>query len=854
MPRLQYHPAGYEALVDRVRKPSSYLGTEVNAVRKDLDRVAIRVALVFPDLYEIGMSYLGLKILYKILNDCEHIAAERVYAPGTDMAEFLRDEGLSLVSLESRLPLYQFDVVGISLPYELTYTNVLEILDLGGIPLHSEERSLADPLVVAGGPTAFNPEPLADFLDAVLLGDGEEMLLEVVEAYSQLRASGAPREKILDALADIEGVYIPSLFRVAYDRSGAVRELVPLRKGYERVRRRILPDLNRAPYPTAQVVPYGSVVHDRIALEVSRGCTRGCRFCQAGVTYRPLRERDEAEVVALALETIQETGYEDVSLSSLSVGDYSCLHPLVSRLALSLAAQYTALSLPSLRPLDLANEVLMGIQEVRRPGLTWAPEAGTPRLRRVINKDIDEEAFLNTIRRIAEAGWDAVKLYFMIGLPTETPEDIRAICGLCRRVAGAAGGKLKVLHIAISSFVPKAHTPFQWVGQVPRDELLRRARVIRSALRGRRYEVKWHRVETSFLEAVFSRGNRQLCPMLERAWRLGARFDSWADQFNYAIWERAFEETGVHPEVFANGSYELSAVLPWDHIDVGVSKEFLAREYERSFAEEVTPDCRLGCVDECGLCEGMARNVVGRSVSAPVPQVGCSGSRQTDVVPVWRYRVHYRKIGGARYLSQLELNRVMHRAFRRAGLLPSYTRGFHPRPRIQYGPALAVGVESYAEELDCYLQRLLDPDDLAARLAQVLPEGLEVVGCRRIPLKSASLSENIRGVEYRVDALFADGDARANSVEFHEDVLSQFWESRRVDLPRIVQGEQSVLNLKMYVRELAVLEQRGKRVAFQLALRALNGVMPRPEEILRKVYEPFAAGIDSARVVKVRVW
>lgn len=598
-----------ESLMATVQKPVRYMGGEFNSVMKNPDEVDVRFAFLFPDTYEVGMSHLGMKILYHAINRRPYAWCERVFSPWVDMADAMRAAGVPLFSLESRTPVSEFDLLGVTLQYEMSFTNVLDALDLAGLPLRAADRK-EGPFVIAGGPCAFNPEPLAPFVDLVALGDGEVETIELVDCYRAWKASGAPREAFLQEAAKIRGIYVPSLYDVGYHPDGTVASVSP-RPGSgapEVVRKAMVADLNSAEYPEKLIVPYGEVVHNRIMLEIFRGCTRGCRFCQAGMIYRPVRERSPEKLMEMAQKLVGATGYDEISLMSLSSGDYSCLPELAREMVERFAARRVRISLPSQRIDNVLTETLRETQKVKKTALTLAPEAGTQRLRDVINKGVTEDDLVRSVTDAFEQGWSAVKLYFMIGLPTETDEDVLAIAELARLVRRCYFSVPKErrapgLRITVSAsvFVPKNFTPFQWEAQLDAETVVRRQKLLRDALREvKGVDFKYHAPDVSFIEAVFARGDRRLADVLERAYRLGCRFDGWSDQFRYDLWLKAFEEIGLDPAFYALRERPAGEVFPWDHLDCGVTKSFLAREREKAARGETTHDCRKGCVG-CGV-------------------------------------------------------------------------------------------------------------------------------------------------------------------------------------------------------------------------------------------------------------
>jgi len=716
-----------------VEKPSRYLGTEVNAVRKDPASVRLRVALAFPDLYEIGTSHFGMQILYHVLNCEPWIAAERVYAPAADLEARLRERGERLGSLESRTPLERFDWVGVSLLYELNYTNLLAILELGGIPLYGAERECRHPFVLAGGPATCNPEPVAPFFDAMVVGDGEEVVLELARAWLAWKEEGAEdRGALLERWSRIEGVYVPSFYRARWDEAG-FQHLEPGRPGAPpAIRRAILPDLDRAAFPDRPIVPFGKPVHDRLRLEVARGCTRGCRFCQAGMIYRPVRERAPERVLALAERALAATGYEDLSLLSLSTGDYGCLVPLLERLVARHGGERVAISLPSLRAGALSPVLMELIRSVRKTGFTIAPEAGSQRLRDVINKNIDTEEIFSAVREAFGAGWQLLKLYFMVGLPTETEADRRELVDLVRALAAlkGPGGRKGRLNVSLAVFIPKPHTPFQWAAQLGLEESRAVLGALRERLSVRGVEVKWQNPEMSFLEGVFARGDRRLAEVLVSAFRKGCRLDGWGDRLRLDLWRQAFAACGVDPGFYTTRPRLRGEPFPWDRIDVRVCRDHLWAEWEKALRGEKTPDCRTGACHGCGCCDFVAVRPV---VHAALPGAAAAAApRPRTAAPAPPpVQVFYSRTGPARFFGHLELVHIIHRALRRAGIPLRFSEGYHPKPRVAFEDPLPTGTESEEESFVVRLAADLAPEEIVRRLNAELPEGLHVHAASR---------------------------------------------------------------------------------------------------------------------------
>ena len=720
-----------------IRKPGRYLGSEFNAAIIDDSPKEVRAALLFPDLYEIGMSHQGLQILYHILNATGRHSAERCYCPDLDAERLLRNSGAPLCSLESGRPLTEFDLLGITLPYELCYTNILTMLDLATIPFFSRERGEDHPLLVGGGACAMNPEPVADFFDLILLGDGEEAIVEIADTFACAKSSGLSRVDLLAELARIDGVYIPGWFTPEYDSAGRLHTIRRTHDAADPIRR-VLPNLEAMDHLLHPIVPNAKIVHDRLGIEVARGCTRGCRFCQAGITYRPVRERRPEQVLELADKGIGNSGFEELALLSLSTGDYSCLGEVLPKLMDRFADSYVSVAMPSMRVGTLTPEIMDQIRRVRKTGFTLAPEAGSERLRRVINKGISEEDLLATCSAAFSLGWKVLKCYFMIGLPTETDRDMEEIAQLIRKIQRECmGGGKKQITVSVGTFVPKPHTPFQWDGQLSIEESRERIFKLKSEMPTKGCSLKYHDPKTSFLEGVFSRGDRRLAQLLVAAWKEGARLDGWSDHFDLRIWEKAAQAISMDLDDYLRPR-ATEELLPWAHLQTGVDQQFLKDERQRASGEVYTPDCRYHGCQQCGLCDfdQILPVVHGDKEPGITPQrrdVQPAPDGGRHVVPAHeephiKYMVHYSRQGNVCFLGHLEILQLIFRGLRRAGIKTNFSKGFNPTPKVAFGPALPVGTVSLAEFFLMDLPApLSDPSGTARTLSSNLPPGLEII-------------------------------------------------------------------------------------------------------------------------------
>lgn len=604
-------------ILSSVQKPARYTGGEFGSIIKNASETEVTIALAFPDVYEVGMSYLGFKILYHLLNKEAGVAAERVYAPWIDMEAKMREHSIPLRTLETEKVLKECDFVGFTLQYELSYTNILNMLDLGQVPLLAQDRGEADPFVIVGGPCVYNPEPLADFFDLAVIGEGEEVMIELMDCYKAWKKAGRAggRQGFLNEAVKIKGIYVPSFYEVQYNDDNTVAAVVPIKENIPAViEKRVIKDMNTVDFPTAPIVPFGEIVHDRIMLEVFRGCSRGCRFCHAGMVYRPVRERKPEVLKELARKLVDNTGYNEISLVSLSTADYSCLAPMIHELIEEFKDEKVSVSLPSLRIDSFSVDIAKEVQAVRKSGLTFAPEAGSQKMRDVINKGVTEDDLMNAVGAAFASGWSSVKLYFMIGLPGETDEDVLAIADLAKKVqykyyevTGKRGAKVTV---SASSFVPKPYTAFQWFGQNDLETLRRKQFLLKDALKVKNITFQYHDAKTSILEAVFARGDRRVGKALLKAWQKGARFDGWTDCFDYNLWLEALAESGIDKDFYAARDREKNEVFPWEHIQPAVARGFLWREWEKAQAQQLTHDCRRSSCTGCGVCQKLGVDII----------------------------------------------------------------------------------------------------------------------------------------------------------------------------------------------------------------------------------------------------
>lgn len=857
MTQLFDHP--YAAFLDKVEKPTRYTGAEHGVRRKDWQAVESRICLAFPDVYDIGMSHLGYRMLYKILNDHPSLLAERCYTPWTDMIALLRQHNEPLRSLESRRALADFDVVGFSLQFELTFTNVLLMLDLGGIPLRSAQRDEDHPLVIAGGPVATHAEPMAMFFDVIAIGDGEELASELALMWAQGKQQGLNRKQRLEQLATLQGAYVPSLYAVREDPdtslevvSHSLAESAPLP-----VQRRLLSDINEFPFPDDGPVGGPEAVFDRMSIEVARGCTEGCRFCQAGMIYRPVRERDPNEVIRTVERALAKSGQDEVSLTALSTADVSCISPLIKQLVEKTAPERVSLSVASLRAYGLDEDLLDDMRRVRAAGLTFAPEAGTQRMRDVINKNVTEEQLMETAERTFSRGFDNMKLYFMIGLPTETDDDVRGIVEVGRHALAVGRkhrkGRAKVT-VSVSTHVPKPHTPFQWCAMDLLEEIRRKQGLLRNSASGaRNLTIRTHTSVTSLLEGVLARGDRKLGQVIERAYRNGAWFDSWDEHLKLDVWEEAFTHYNIDRSKYL-GTIPVSARLPWDHFDIGLEDGFLLREYRKAVASRLSPPCgkakgmfihhtnvrearedhrKLVCYD-CGVAcdmdqmrderitfleqmsalEPAARRLPlvdddAREEKAAVASDSLPERLRPERVGVpERWRLRFEKTGATALLGHLDLLRELPRVIRRAGLRIHYTQGFNPRPDLSFGPALSLGVASLDEYVDVRLLSAPDSAQVLHRLRDASADGLRFVEARRLHPQEPRVNVGITGATYvlalPLSVVTSLGSGDVTGTERLEQAIHAFLDSPETILMRRIKGIGKSVNVREFVESLAI--------------------------------------------------
>lgn len=742
-----------------VQKPSRYIGGEWNAVMKDDAAVTSRICLAFPDLYEIGMSHLGYKILYGLLNNMEGVWAERCFAPWTDLEARLRRAKLPLVSLEAHRPLNKFDLVGFSLQFEMTYTGVLQMMDLGGIPIRSADRDERHPIILGGGPAAVNPEPAWPFFDLILIGDGEEAVPELVARHRELKRDGMRREEIIKTLAQLQGWYAPALYDAVRDPISNLLVAQKSDRAPYPIKRRILLNLSDFPFPTNPVVPHTEIVHDRFSYEIMRGCNAGCRFCQAGYIYRPQRDRNPVEVVQGIRDGLTNTGYDEVTLASLNSGEYGSIDHLLEQGADNWGLdKFAATALPSLRVPSVSKLMARVLLRGKQKGFTLAPEGGSQRLRNVINKNVSDADIRRAAEIIFSEGWDLVKFYFIIGLPTETNDDVRGIVDRAHEVMAIAkqkGRHRARINLSTSEFVPKPFTPFQWLPMAPREETLEKISLIKHSLRDRAITYKYHDLDQSIVECAMSRGDRSLAPVIERAWKAGCEFDGWHDRFNMKTWLKAFEDEGVDMAPFVYQEFPIDGGLPWDHIGMDVRKSYFKQELAKAYAAASSDACGP---DPCYGCGWFAKNCTAGElktdtkpvgIELPLPRNPRDGSDKDT--PAFRYRIIFGKSGDLALYGHLDLIRNFNLVLNRAGLPVRYSQGFHPIPEMSFAPALPLGVAGDNEPMDLYLSENLPAEMVLEKLRGATLPGMPFHSAKLIERRAVKLQEATAWSDYEIE-------------------------------------------------------------------------------------------------------
>ncbi len=815
-----------QEILPLIEKPSRYIGNEINSIKKYHSDSLLKIALAFPDLYEIGTSHFGMQILYNILNKREDTAAERVFAPAPDFAEYLKKSGTSLMTLESKKPLKDFDIIGFSLLYELNYTNMLSMLELSGIPFLAAERDEFFPILIAGGPCMANPEPVADFFDAIVIGDGEEVIVKLTDIFSDYKKNGKKDKKeLLLRWANIEGVYIPSF-----------------EYGDNKVLRAIVSDLNDAPFPEKPIIPFAKPVHDRLRLEIARGCAHGCRFCQAGMIYRPVRERDLSKLIDVCEKSITATGYDDISLLSLSSGDYTCILQLIKTLMTHKKLEHTAFSMPSLRADSLTKEIMTYIKKVRKTGFTIAPEAGSQRLRDVINKKITYEDIELAVLNAASLGWRSIKLYFMIGLPTETDEDIIQIIELVNKLKKRVRGCN--LNVSISAFVPKPHTPFQWTSQISLSESKNKLDFLKKNLTAHGVSLKWQDPEVSRIEGVFARGDRKLSHLLVKAFENGCVFDGWTDKFAITAWNKSFEQTGINPDFYTTRERDLKEPLSWDHIDIRVKKEFLIKEWEKALSQETTQNCVSGKCELCGVCdfENIKNRKAAFNVSeASLSDLNCSplsalieGGTKEEPKEYKKYALLFSKKGNAKYIGHLEMIKIFMRALSRADIPIKFSEGFHPMPKIAFKDTLPVGIESEAEYIYLQIESHMKPDIIIASLNKQLPEGFYIKDCFFKNFFKKNVDEN----EYKITSCKVFDNEKILFFDSCKEMIIETDASK---------GKIKKIDLKKAVKKIELKNEN----ELYVVIVPFEEKIVRPFLILKNIFDFSDNDVKLARIVKV---
>ena len=843
-----------EDILKKVLKPARYTGGEFNAIIKDHSTVDCKFALALPDVYEVGMSNLGLAILYNILNKRNDTACERVYAPWIDMEDEMRQRKIPLFALESKEEIKNFDLLGFSLQYEMVFSNVLNMIDLAGISINASDRTDDEPFIVGGGPCCYNVEPIANFFDFFIIGEGEEILNEVVDEFIKWKKSDRPggRNNFLERLLKINGVYVPKFYKPIYSNAECRMqnaEFIGMKRlnanAKEIIFKRVVKDMNKVSSIERPIVPYLDIVHNRIMLELFRGCSRGCRFCQAGICYRPARERTEENLRSMARNLIDATGYDEISLTSLSSADYSCLQHLVDDLVNDFRDEKVSFSLPSLRIDSFSIDLAHKLQQVRKSGLTFAPEAGTQRLRDVINKGVNEENLMTACAAAFEKGWKSVKLYFMMGLPTETDEDIIGIAELAKKVVNLykqiKNRRDVKVTISVSCFVPKPFTPFQWFGQISIEEFERRQQLLKDHITDRAITFNYHNAKLSILEGVIARGDRRLNEVIYTAWKNGAKFDGWSDLFKFDVWQKAFEICNVDMKYYNERERDFYEPLAWDHTSPGVRKNFLIDEWNKALNGELTPDCRRTHCTGCGICQNLGVNVIDYAESQNKIQPQQKNNYQLPITnyQLTKYRAQIRKGKEISVLSHLDYIDLYSRAFKRSKLPIAYSEGFNPHIKISFATALAVGVTSDAEYMDFSLKEDLSTAEVLKRLNDHLPHGAEVIRIKKIRGKVPALMAAADLTTYKIILPFNGTFDEAN------ESIKKFNSSQEINFTRITPKKRQEIEVKKFIAKPIEFEIKEKFLILNLAIKITLTGSIKPSEIVHILHENFDLNVNE---------
>ena len=845
-----------DKLLPFVDKPARYLGNELNVIYKPVSKIDLRFAIAFPEVYEIAMSSQAINILYHQLNKHESVWAERVFAPWTDAEAKLRQNKIPLFSLESFSPLKDFDIIGFTLQYELTYTNILNMLDLAGIPLFSKDRKENDPIILGGGPCSCNPEPLAQFFDVFYIGDAESGISDLCQILIESKKTDKSRQQTLERLSKLRGIYIPSFYRDEYDEKGVYGGLTPLQAQFPRtIQTQIVSELKKDSYPQKPLVPLIEVTHDRLAVEVMRGCTEGCRYCNAGMIYRPIRERNEDDIVRYTTEVLEQTGYEEISFLSLSISDYSNLNSLLRKERKALAGEKINFSFPSMRLDSFSEDIAEFARTIRKSGFTFAPEAGSDRLRKVINKNITDDDLLKATKIAVENGWKTLKFYFMIGLPTETKEDVEEIANLIERVILETRklGEIR-LNVSVSPHSPKSHTPFQWEKQDTKEEFLDKIYLLKDKLhKFKQVKLSWRDPEVSQIECILGRGDRRLAGAIHLAWKKGARFDGWNEHFKYQEWEDAFIESGLDINAYIK-EIPINKKLPWDHIDKGITKKFLKKEREKAYREVQTVDCKDGSCFGCGIqrkngfreltecyieSEDLSKKIFDKkedtfavekdSIISATPDHQQSTSHH--------YRIQFSKNGYSKYLGHLDIVRAFERAFRRAKIEVAHSQGFNPRPKLAFSPPLRLGYTSEAEFVDIHVYEK-SAAIIKEKLNNALPEGIKILNIIPVQNSIPSLMSSIQATEYQIDV---------TKHRISNAMIDQFLKKSEIPVDRRVKGKLKTIDIRPYIERI---DQHDG--VLTVHTRTIEGRTVRINEIITNLFTDHGNGTVSLPVHKTR--